>query len=244
MISTAVLSAQKDPMGLAIYDFYTKKSSSTLRVFSSMFEEDEIPVKHLFREEKKLPVLEKTALKLANGKILDVGAGSGCHSLILQNRGCEVHAIDISPWSVSVMKSRGITNCYQVNLFDSSFNMQFDTILMLMNGSGVIGKINNLQHFFKRIDQLLLPDGFVLMDSSDLIYLLENEDGSVDIDLSGEYYGEVDYQMQYEDVVGDSFDWLYIDFDNLQYYANKNGFNAELVKKGSHYDYLAKLSRL
>ena len=77
-----------------------------------------------------------------------------------------------------------------------------------------------------------------------MIYLLENEDGSVDIDLSGEYYGEVDYQMQYEDVVGDSFDWLYIDFDNLQYYANKYGFNAELVKKGSHYDYLAKLSRL
>ena len=48
--------------------------------------------------------------------------------------------------------------------------------------------------------------------------------------------------MQYKDVKGDTFDWLYIDFQTLSLYASECGFKAELVKEGKHYDYLAKLS--
>ena len=48
--------------------------------------------------------------------------------------------------------------------------------------------------------------------------------------------------MQYKDILGESFDWLYIDFQTLSLYATENGFQAELVKEGKHYDYLAKLT--
>ena len=41
---------------------------------------------------------------------------------------------------------------------------------------------------------------------------------------------------------GESFDWLYIDFDALAYYAEQYGFTAEMVSEGEHYDYLARLS--
>lgn len=81
------------------------------------------------------------------------------------------------------------------------------------------------------------------MDSSDLRYLYEDEDGSVLIDLAADYYGEVDYRMQYKDTRGDTFDWLYIDFQTLSLYAADNGFKAELVAEGKHYDYLARLSQ-
>lgn len=80
------------------------------------------------------------------------------------------------------------------------------------------------------------------MDSSDLRYLFEEEDGSFSIDLSGTYCGEIDFQMQYKDVKGESFDWLYIDFQTLELYAAEYGFKVELVAQGMHYDYLAKLS--
>ena len=70
----------------------------------------------------------------------------------------------------------------------------------------------------------------------------EEEDGSMLIDLAGDYYGEVDFQMQYKDVKGDTFDWLYIDFQTLSLYASECGFKAKLIKEGKHYDYLAKLS--
>lgn len=242
MIATNLLSADKDPMGVAIADFFKHRKADRLRVFSSQFDEDEIPVKELFRKEKQMSILERTALSMATGKILDVGAGSGCHSLALQEAGKDVHAIDISPLSIEVMKQRGVGNVTQVNLFDEQFCESYDTILMLMNGSGIIGKLENLPIYFKKMKQVLRPGGCILMDSSDLSYLFEEEDGSIVIDLAGDYYGEIDFQMQYKDVKGDSFDWLYIDFQTLSLYATDNGFKAELVKEGKHYDYLAKLS--
>ena len=243
MINTALLSADKDPMGAAIADYFKWHKADRLRVFSSQFDEDEIPVEELFRTEKQMPLLERTALQMATGKILDVGAGSGCHSLTLQEAGKEVHAIDISPLSVEVMKQRGVRSVSQTNLFNEHFADEYDTILMLMNGSGIIGKLENLPDFFRKMKLLLRPGGCVLMDSSNLSYLFEEEDGSIVIDLAGDYYGEVDFQMQYKNVKGDSFDWLYIDFQTLSLYAAENGFTAELVKEGTHYDYLAKLSR-
>ena len=243
MINTALLPADKDPMGTAIADYFKRHKADRLRVFSSQFDEDEIPVEELFRTEKQMPLLERTALQMATGRILDVGAGSGCHSLALQEAGKEVHAIDISPLSVEVMKQRGVCSVSQTNLFNEQFADEYDTILMLMNGSGIIGKLENLPDFFRKMKLLLRPGGCVLMDSSNLSYLFEEEDGSIVIDLAGNYYGEVDFQMQYKNVKGDSFDWLYIDFQTLSLYAAENGFTAELVKEGTHYDYLAKLSR-
>ena len=242
-MNTSLLPAEKDPMGAAIADFYHRQKADRLRVFSSQFDEDEIPVKQLFRKAGQMPLLERTALAMATGTILDVGAGSGCHALALQESGKEVSAIDISPLSVEVMKLRGVKDARQVNLFDERFAATFDTILMLMNGSGIIGKLENLPDFFRKMKLLLRPGGCVLMDSSNLSYLFEEEDGSIVIDLAGNYYGEVDFQMQYKNVKGDSFDWLYIDFQTLSFYAAENGFKAELVKEGTHYDYLAKLSR-
>lgn len=241
-MSSNLLTPDNDPMGAVISDYYHLGKADKLRVFSSQFDEDEIPAKQLFRSFKQMPVLEQTALNLATGKILDVGAGSGCHALALQEKGKDICAIDISPLSVEVMKKQGVKDVRLVNLFDEHFQETFDTILMLMNGSGIIGRIENMPDFFRRMKQLLSPGGCILMDSSDLRYLFEEEDGSFLIDIAGDYYGQIDFQMQYKDIKGESFDWLYIDPQTLELYAKQNGFKVEIVKKGKHYDYLAKLT--
>ena len=242
-----VLFPASDPMGAAIFDYHRNGApAGKLVVHSSMFEDDEIPVDGLFRSFAQMPVLEQTALRLAQGRILDVGAGSGCHSLALMEMGKDVMAIDISPLSVNVMLDKDI-DARQINLYDEKFKETFDTVLMLMNGSGIIGRLENMQTFFKKMKQILAPGGCVLMDSSDLRYLYEEEDGSFEIDLADEYYGLLDYQMEYvpfnkkASVLGKPFDWLYVDFDTLSYYAEQNGFKAELVAEGEHYDYLARL---
>lgn len=241
-MTTTILHPEKDPMGAAIADYFRHHRADRLRVFSSQFDEDEIPVKELFRDMRSMPILERTALQMATGRILDVGAGSGCHTLALQELKKDVCAIDISPLSVEVMKQRGVNDSRLINLFDENFTETFDTVLMLMNGSGIIGKLNNMPIFFQRMKRMLRPGGYILMDSSDLRYLFEEEDGSMVIDLAGDYYGEIDFQMQYKNVKGELFDWLYIDFQTLSLYASECGFKAELVKEGKHYDYLAKLS--
>ena len=238
-MKTNLLSSQKDPMGSAIADYFAKGRAAKLRVFSSQFEEDEIPAEQLFRTFDEMPELEQEALRLASGKILDCGAGSGCHALALQEMGKEVEAIDISPLSVEVMQKRGVRQAYQINLFDENYLQKFDTILMLMNGSGIIGKLGNMGAFFAKMKQLLNPGGCIYMDSSDLRYLFEDEDGSFLVDLAAGYYGEIDFRMQYKQIKGEPFDWLYVDFQTLSYYAAENGFKAERVKEGEHYDYLA-----
>lgn len=235
------LTPSHDPMGAAIADYWKHGKAARLQVFSSQFDEDEIPVRELFRTAKQMPLLERTALQLATGRVLDVGAGSGCHTLSLQEKGLEVEAIDISPLSVQVMKERGVKNARLINLFDEHFTGNYDTILMLMNGSGIIGKLENMPCFFQKMKLLLNPGGRILMDSSDLRYLFEEEDGSFSINLADGYYGEVDFRMKYKDIEGDTFDWLYIDFATLAYYAAESGFKAQLIKEGKHYDYLASL---
>lgn len=232
---------EKDPMGMAIYDYHNGNKVGELKVLSSQFDDDEIPVAELFRDYNDMPEIEQVALQMSEGSILDVGAGSGCHSLALQRMGKSVLAIDISPLSVHVMKELGV-NAKLINLYDSAFAEKFDTILMLMNGSGIIGNLENMESFFNRMKELLNPGGKILMDSSDLRYLFEEEDGSFMIDLAGDYYGLVDFQMEYKGVKGEPFDWLYVDFDTLAYHAAENGFQAKIVAQGEHYDYLAELT--
>lgn len=236
-----ILSPGNDPMGAAIRDYFLNGKSGKLIVHSSEFEDDDIPVADLFRTYGQMPKLEQKALDEATGRILDVGAGSGCHSIALKEMGKDCVAMEISQLSVEVMRQRGL-DARLINLYDETFCEKFDTILMLMNGTGIIGTLENMPVFFKRMKQLLADGGSILIDSSDLRYLYEEEDGSLMIDLADDYYGLLDYQMEYNGILGEPFDWLYVDFDTLAFHAEENGFNAELLYEGDHYEYLARLT--
>ena len=240
-MSSEVLFPGADPMGRAIYEYHKFGKAEDVVVHSSMFDDDVIPIETLFRGLVEMPAIERVALEAAYGDILDVGAGSGCHSLALKGLGKKAVAVDISPLSVQVMKERGV-DARLVNFYDQSFDETFDTVLMLMNGTGIIGNLENIGNFFARLKQILKPGGCLLIDSSDLRYLFEEEDGSLMIDLADDYYGQVDFQMQYKDDIGEPFDWLYLDFNTLAYYAEENGFKAEVIAEGEYYDYLAKLT--
>lgn len=230
-----------DPMGAAITDYYKTGRNSSIIVSSNITDDDKIPVKYLYRTYNQMPLIEQTALNQCSGKILDVGAAAGTHSLHLQNTGANITAIDISQLSVQTMLERGVKNAFAIDFFEMK-NQKFDTILMLMNGIGICGTLNNLPAFFKQCKLLLNKNGQVIIDSSDLIYLYTNPDGTVDIDLNNNYYGQLTYQMRYKKITGNNFNWLFIDYNLLCSYALKNGFTCTKIIDGKHYDYLAKLT--
>ena len=215
-----------DPMGRAIADYWKNGKAGRLRVFSPMFEEDEIPVATLFRTYEDMPEIERKALDMVKGRTLDVGAGSGCHSLILQQRDVDVTANDISPLSVEIMRERGVKK----------------VLLMLMNGIGIVGRLERMPEFFRHLDRILAPGGQLLCDSSDISYVFEDEDGNIEYPDDMTYYGELIYQMQYKDTIGKPFDWLYIDIDTLRQMAEENGYEVEVMAEGEHYDYLARIA--
>ena len=228
-------------MGRAIADYYKTQKANKLRVFSPMFEEDEIPLSTLFRKYEEMPEIERKALDMANGKTLDVGAGSGCHSLVLQEKGIDVTAIDISPLSVETMKERGVKKVIEQDFF--TLKGQYDTVLMLMNGIGIVGTLERLPRFFRQLDKILAPGGQLLCDSSDISYVFEDENGMIDIPNEMDYYGEHSFRMQYKDTIGEPFNWLYIDADTLREKAERCGYAVEVVAEGEHYDYLARITK-
>ena len=208
-------------MGRAIAEYWETKTADRLRVFSPMFEEDEIPLTTLFRSYEDMPEIERKA----KGRILDVGAGAGCHSLVLQERGMDVTAIDISPLSVETMKEREVKKVIEQDFF--TLEGQYDTILMLMNGIGIVGTLERMPEFFRQLDKILAPEGQLLCDSSDISYVFEDEEGLIDIPNEMDYYGEHSFRMQYKDTIGEPFDWLYIDEDTLKEKARRYGYTAE-----------------
>lgn len=231
-----------DIIGNALTDYTLGNKEETLVVFSNLTDTDIIPVKHFFREWDEMPGIEQEALKLCRGNILDVGAAAGCHSLELQKRNKDAMAIDVSKGAVEVMKKRGIRHVRESDFFRIT-GQKFDTLLLLMNGIGICGTLDRLDEFFEQCKNLLNPGGQVLLDSSDILFMFEEEDGSVNINLNSNYYGEVEYRFAYKSETGPWFNWLFIDFDLLQEKAAQRGFNCEMVFEGPHYDYLARLTR-
>ena len=221
----------KDLFGKAIFDFYTKNSPEDIITETSISEENE------------MPKIERKALQLAKGKILDVGCGAGSHTLSLQNeRNLEVTAIDISKKAIETCRLRGIKNAKVENVLDFE-GEKFDTILLLMNGTGIFGQLKNCNKYLSKLKSLLNPGGQILIDSSDIIYMFdEDEDGGKWIPSENDYYGELVFNISYKGEKEESFDWLYLDYNTLQNAAVANGLNCELVLEGEHYDYLAKLS--
>ena len=232
----------KDPIGMAIHDHQFKKPTENININSNLTEGEEINPSYFFRTKKEMPFLEKRALDLCQGKILDIGAGAGPHSIILQKQGFEVTALEQSPLSCEVLKARGISNVENCKI--NEYNVkQFDTILLLMNGIGIAGDMHGLHELFGTLKKLLNPDGQILLDSSDIKYLFEEEDGSIWLDISSEnYYGEMEYQATYKNVTSSPFKWLFVDFDNLSDIASKYALKCEKLADGDHFDYLAKLT--
>lgn len=233
----------KDLFGKAMYDFQTNNSPEDIITETSISEEDEMSVEYLFRSYDEMPKIEQKALQLAAGKILDVGCGAGSHSLSLQNdRNLDVVSIDISEKAIETCRLRGLKNTQVQNVLDFE-GEKFDTILLLMNGTGIFGKLENCNKYLSKLKSLLNPGGQILIDSSDIIYMFdEDEDGGKWIPSETEYYGELTFTISYKGEKEETFDWLYLDYNTLQNAAIANGLKCELIMEGEHYDYLAKLS--
>ena len=232
----------KDLMGKAIWDFYYHENPEDLQTETSISELDELPVAYLFRNFEEMNTIERKALELSKGKTLDIGAGAGSHALYLQNeRDLEVTALDISPKSVEVCQLRGIRSAVAENMLTFS-GENYDTILLLMNGTGIFQSLKVIDIYLKKLHSLLNENGQILIDSTDILYMFdEDEDGGVYIPAEG-YYGELDYIVHYKGESEDPIKWLYLDFNTLKNASENNGFKIEKILQEED-SYLARLTK-
>ncbi len=231
---------QKDILGAALLDYYHDRYTEDILTETNISEEDTLPLPYLFRNFKEMPLIEQKALALAKGKVLDAGCGAGSHALYLQEKGLDVTAIDLSPGAIEVCFLRGVLKAKVIDILDVT--EKFDTILLLMNGTGFFQNLEKAPYYLKHLKNLLNPDGQILIDSSDLIYMFDvDDDGGVWVSTEREYYGELTFKMSYKGNTSAEFEWLYLDFERLEQVSNEVGLQCELIANGDHYDYLAKL---
>lgn len=225
-----------DIYGDFLIDYYYNNLKSEVLLHNNYDVAEELFVEDFFRTYNQLTDLEKFALSLCKGKVLDIGAGTGVHSLILQQKGFNVSAIEISEGACKIMALNGVKNIINQNVF--YYNQQkFDTLLLMMNGIGFCGYVDDLKLFLTHAKQLLIPKGQIIFDSSDVAYLYENEPPEQEI-----YYGEIDYQYEYNKIKGNWFSWLYIDKILMKQLALEAGWQMQIVFEDEYQQYLAVLT--
>ena len=230
----------KDIFGKALLDYHNGNYTENIVTSTNISDEDVLPLLYLFRDYKDMPKIEKMALKFCKGSILDVGCGSGSHSMYLQEHGFEVKAIDISEGAVKVAKELGVRHTEIKSLLDETDT--FDTILLLMNGTGIFQEIIQESKYLSHLKSLLKSGGQILIDSSDIKYMYEDDDGGYWMDMNAGYYGELDYFLSYKGKEETPIKWLYLDFETLKLACESVGLQCELALEGEHFDYLARIT--
>lgn len=227
-----------DPLGQAVHEYLHSRKTAYITVESDVVEHDKIPVTYLYREYNDMPIQEQIALEKCTGNVLDIGAGAGTHSLYLQQQGMQVTALEVSGLACQVMQQRGITNVVHSDIMNYN-NSNFDTLLLLMNGIGLAGTLQQLPAFLQHCLTLLKPGGKIIFDSSDLVYLYSLDQ----LNETTRYYGEVHYRMRYKNHCTAWFNWLYIAFSKLKEVCTTMQLKTKLLYKGKHYEYLVSVSK-
>jgi len=227
-----------DVYGTFLKDFYFERWKEPVWLHNSYYEAELLPVGSFFRADEDLPDIEVFAMNLCVGKILDIGAGTGPHSLILQRNGFDVTAIEQSEGACEVMRLLGIKNIIHqdVMLYQAQ---KYNTLLLMMNGIGFCGYVEELSVFLNHAKDLLLPGGQIIFDSSDVAYLYVDQEPEHD-----SYYGEIDYQYEYKGEKGEWFSWLYIDEQLMRKAALSCGYAMQVVYQDEDEHYLGRLTLL
>jgi SAM-dependent methyltransferase len=231
------------PHAAAMQAFHRGQHDARIVVYDD-YERDEVPVSYFFRRPSEFPPLEWTALDLCRGRVLDVGAGSGCHSLVLQERGVDVTAIEVLPSLVQILEERGVKQVKAASWMDVDAG-SFDTVLMMMNGLGLVETLPGLRVFFAEARRLLRPGGQVIADTTDVRVKMDPaaaRSGTLKRP-DGRYLGELHFQLEFEGRKGPPFSQLWVDPETLERSAIESSWGCEVVLAPDEYgNFLVRLT--
>lgn len=232
------------PLGEALLDYHNGNTGAQIVVSSELWEDEPTPVSAYYRPtDDPLPDLEREALSLCRGRVLDFGAGAGRHTLELQNGGHQVVALDLLENAVHIMRDRGVVDARCGGL-DTLTGEKFDTVLMLMHGLGVVGDLHGLGRLLEELPTLLNPGGRLVCDSADLAAVLDEEAP----DLMGElatpdrYPGEIEFRLHFNGIDGSPYRWLFVDPETLGLIAGAAGFDCRIAATGARGSFTAVLT--
>lgn len=228
------MTASWGPLDDALRAYRAGATSATVAVRTDVGSLEEMPVAHFFRSPGEMGPVEASALELAGGRILDLGAGPGAHALPLIRRGLDVTAVEILPEARRALSEGGVTDV-RAGLDEIGEGERFDTVLALMNGLGLCGTLEGLAPFLARVAGVLAEGGQILADSTDPRTWDDPDDGR--------YPGEVHMQLGFGGRWGEPFPFLFADADTLRTLAGAEGLDVGVTASEPDGRYLARITR-
>ena len=213
------------PLGRALAAYASGDPGATLTVHVEDEPPEQLPASYFFREPSAMGAVDRAALELARGEVLDVGACAGAHAVPLVRAGHVVTAIDVIPEAVEILEGRGVPGARVASVWTFEPSTRFDTILALMNGTSLAGTMRGLVPLLARLRELVASDGQLLIDSTELD------------EVGGE---ELHYQLEYDGERGPPFPQLFVGEAELERAAEEAGWSFEVVAREEP-RYLARL---
>jgi 2-polyprenyl-3-methyl-5-hydroxy-6-metoxy-1,4-benzoquinol methylase len=233
-----------EPLGRALLAYFEGDREAQLVIHRDDGVDEPMPISHFFRDPSEFTEVENKAIELCSGRVLDAGAGTGLHSVVLQQKGLPVTAIDISPQAVDVMSRRGVSDAHAANIYEFEGG-PFGTVLMMGHGIGMVETIDGLDRFLDHTRGLVSEGGQLLLDSRDVrrtddpSHLAYHETNR----KAGRYIGEIRLHLSFREVPGPRCGWLHVDAETLAERGIANGWTSEVVLEEEDCHYLARLRK-
>lgn len=231
------------PLGRALVDYVAGEKEEVLMIYREDGNGGPLPVAEFFREADAAP-LEKVALDNCQGRVLDIGAGAGIHSLYLQNRGHYVCGLDILPEACEVMRKSGIKEVFCGSPYEYQ-GEPYDTLLIMGRSIGMVETLAVMDDFLEDVRRLVKPGGHVILNSAD-VRITDNPRHLAYHEFThrvGRYIGEIRMYLEYKGIKGPMIGYLHVDAETLAEHAAAAGWSCEILFEGDEGNYLARLTR-
>jgi SAM-dependent methyltransferase len=185
-----------------------------------------------FADARDWPVHERKAIRLARGRVLDIGCGAGRVALHLQARGHPVTAIDVSPLAIKVCKARGVTDARVMSITQIGKKLgAFDTLIMYGNNFGLFGSAARAARLLRRFAGMTGAHARIIAESldpyrtSDPIHLAYHRLNR----LRGRMPGQARIRVRYRDCATPYFDYLLVSPVEMRRIAAATGWKLTRV---------------
>ena len=232
-----------EPYGLALKEYFEGNRNAKAIFHRDDGQTENHFVANYFRDKSQFSSLDKQAISLSRGNVLDIGAGVGPHALELQALGLNVLAIDISSIACEIMKKRGVKNVKCTSVYDLKEG-GFDTILLMGRAIGFVEDLSGLKKFLEFSSTLLNSNGCIILDSLDVRITtnpehLKYQEKNLQM---GCYFGEIRLQIEYKGLKGEEFRILFVDPQTLKKISLDTGHSCKIVASYENGDYLAEIT--